>query len=170
MTKSARTDEVRGVGGEGRRESRPEVAQRPEARTRGATIGLDLVMWKAHRDGASEQLRQLRTDLERNRKATEGLASAIEAAGLPVNAILLTRVREREVQRQAILAEIAGLERTRAFPVDLLSLKHIEAFCRAVRAEILDEASEFGKRYLGLLVEEIRVEGQTAVMRGSEGG
>jgi len=63
------------------------------------------------------------------------LASAIEAAGLPVNAILLTRVREREVQPQAILAEIAGLER---------------------------------KRYLGLLVEEIRVEGQTAVMRGSE--
>jgi hypothetical protein len=89
-------------------------------------------MGKAHRGGSSEQLR---TDLERNRKATEGLASAIEAAGLPVNAILLKRVREREVQRQAILAEIAGLER---------------------------------KRYLGLLVEEIRVEGQTAVMRGSE--
>ena len=86
MTKSARTGAVRVVSGEGRRESRPEGAQGPEARTRGATIGLDLVM----------------------------------------------------------------------------------AFCRAVRAEILDEASEFGKRYLGLLVEEIRLEGQTAVMRGSE--
>ncbi len=124
--------------------------------------------WKAHRGGSSDQLRKLRTDLERNRKATEGLASAIEAAGLPVNAILLKRVREREVQRQAILAEIAGLERERAFPVDLLSPKHVEAFCRAVRAEILDETSEFGKRYLGLLVEEVRVDGQTAVMRGSE--
>ena len=40
-------------------------------------MGLDLVMWKAHRGGSSDQLRQLRTDLERNRKATEGLASAL---------------------------------------------------------------------------------------------
>jgi len=145
MAKSARAGEVRGMGGEGRRESRLERAQRLEARKSRATIGLDLVMWRAHRGGSSDQLRTLWTDLERNRKATEGLASAIEAAGLPVNAILLKRVREREVQRQAILAEIAGLERQRAFPVDLLSVKHIEGFCRAVRAEILDEASEFGK-------------------------
>ena len=77
MTRSARAGEGRGVGGEGRRESRPEGAQGPEARKREATIGLDLVMGKAHRGGASEQLRTLRTDLERNRKATEGLASAL---------------------------------------------------------------------------------------------
>ena len=63
MPKSARAGEVRGVGGEGRRESRPEGAQGPEARKRGATIGLDLVMRKAHRGGASDQLRKLRTDL-----------------------------------------------------------------------------------------------------------
>jgi len=94
MTRSARTGEVRGGGGEGRRESRPEGAQGPEARTRGATLGLDLVRRKAHRGGSSDQLRTLWTDLEQNRRATEGLASAIEAAGLPGNAILLTRVRE----------------------------------------------------------------------------
>ena len=32
---------------------------------------------------------------------------------------------------------------------------------------MLDKRSEFGKQYVRLLVEEIRVEGQTAVMRGS---
>ncbi len=32
---------------------------------------------------------------------------------------------------------------------------------------MLDERSEFGKRYLRLLVEEIRVEGQTVILRGS---
>jgi hypothetical protein len=77
MTKSTRAGDVRGVSGEGRRESRPEGAQRPEARKRGATIGLDLVRRKAHRGGSSDQLRKLRTDRERNRKATEGLASAL---------------------------------------------------------------------------------------------
>jgi hypothetical protein len=32
---------------------------------------------------------------------------------------------------------------------------------------MLDPQSEFGKRYLRLLVEEIRVEGESVVMRGS---
>jgi len=62
----------RGPGGEGRRESRLEGAQRPEARTRGATMGLDLVRRKAHRGGSSDQLRKLRTDLERNRRQPRG--------------------------------------------------------------------------------------------------
>ena len=85
-----------------------------------------------------------------------------------MNAILLKRVVELELQRQPILAEIAGLERERAFPVDLLSPKHIQAFRRALRAEILAEVSEFGKRYLDPLVEKIRVEGHTAMMQGGE--
>jgi len=38
---------------------------------------------------------------------------------------------------------------------------------RCVYAKMLDPRSEFGRRYLRLLVEEVRVEGRSAVMRGS---
>jgi len=38
IPRSARTGEPLGVGGEGRRESRPKVAQRPEARRREAKM------------------------------------------------------------------------------------------------------------------------------------
>jgi hypothetical protein len=36
-----------------------------------------------------------------------------------------------------------------------------------MRATLLDDASEVGKRYLRFLVDKIRVEGNTAVLRGS---
>jgi hypothetical protein len=43
----------------------------------------------------------------------------------------------------------------------------MEAFCRTMRATLLDDTSEVGKRYLRFWVDEIRVEGNTAVLRGS---
>jgi hypothetical protein len=53
-------------------------------------------------------------------------------------------------------------------PKTLLSPRYLDAFCQALRARLMDEESGFGKRYLQLLVEEIRVEGDQVVIRGSD--
>lgn len=45
--------------------------------------------------------------------------------------------------------------------------KRIQAFTQALRTRLLDRASGFGKQYLKLLVDEIRIEGNRAEMTGS---
>ncbi len=124
---------------------------------------------RLHKAGghSSDRLRTLRGELERNRLASERLYEAVERGLLPLDGTLTKRAHDLQVRRQALLAEIAGLEREKQFPMELLSPRNVEGFCRALRAKMLDERSEFGRRDLRLLVEEIRVEGQTAVMRGS---
>jgi site-specific DNA recombinase len=52
-------------------------------------------------------------------------------------------------------------------PTANVSAKQIEVFCRALKARLLDKKSGFGKGYLRLLVDEIRIEGDHAIMRGS---
>lgn len=119
------------------------------------------------RGHSSDRLRTLRAEFERNRLASERLYEAVERGLLPMDGTLTKRAHELQARRQALLADIAGLERERQFPMELLSPRHVEGFCRALRAKMLDPQSEFGKRYLRLLVEEIRVEGESVVMRGS---
>ena len=80
---------------------------------------------------------------------------------------LAKRAHELQARRDAVLLEIAGLERERQLPAELLSSGRVKAFCAALRAKMLDPRSEFGKRYLRLLVEEIRMEGRSVVMRGT---
>ncbi len=130
---------------------------------------LEALRDRMHKGGSrsADQVRRLRAEVDQNHRASERLYAAVERGFLPLGDTLTKRAHDLQVQRQALLAEIAGLEREKLFPADLLSAKHVRAFCRALRAKMLDERSEFGKRYLRLLVEEIRVEGQTAVMRGS---
>jgi len=43
----------------------------------------------------------------------------------------------------------------------------IETFCRVLKARLSDATSGFGKAYLRLLVEEIRLEGDELKIRGS---
>jgi len=122
-----------------------------------------------HHHGAGDQLRRLRAELEENQVASRRLLEAVEKGLLPMDGTLAKRSHELQARRQGILLEIAGQERGRLLPAELLSAKHVKAFCAALRAKMLDARSEFGKRYLKILVDEIRVEGNTAVMRGSCG-
>jgi len=52
-------------------------------------------------------------------------------------------------------------------PLDLLKPKQIGAFSKALRTKLLDRNSSFGKEYLKLLVNEIRIEGKQAQITGS---
>ena len=52
-------------------------------------------------------------------------------------------------------------------PTAPLQPQHIKAFSKALRAKLLDRNSRFGKDYLKLLVNEIKIEGNEAHISGS---
>ena len=43
----------------------------------------------------------------------------------------------------------------------------VDGFCRALKSKFFDRASNLGKEYLKLLVDEIRVQGRQIIIRGS---
>lgn len=52
-------------------------------------------------------------------------------------------------------------------PVAQLGPKNITVFCNALKKKLRDPSSNFGKKYLRLLVDEIRVDGQEVLLRGN---
>jgi hypothetical protein len=59
-----------------------------------------------------------------------------------------------------MLSEIANLERHQQLPQKLFSTLNVQAFCRALKDQMRHEHSGFGKAYLKLPVNEIRVMGK----------
>jgi DNA invertase Pin-like site-specific DNA recombinase len=116
---------------------------------------------------AAEELRHLRAMLDQNRHGSTRLYAAVEQGLLPVDPGLTARARELSVQRQTLLAQIAGLERDQAFATTRIAPTRVAAFCRAMRATLLDDSAPVGKRYLHWLVDEIRITGKSAVLRGN---
>jgi len=125
--------------------------------------------WRRTAGQSAEQLRTLRRQLEETRTANRRLLEAVEQGLLPLDASLRERAHGIEVRREALLAEIAGLQRLDEIPAKLLTSRKFEAFCRAAARLLLDGESGFGKAYLKLFVDEIRLDGKTVVLRGSNG-
>ena len=63
--------------------------------------------------------------------------------------------------------ELASLRRQKEMPLTKLGKKHIAAFCTALKEKLLDRASNFGKEYLKLLVDEIKVVKKEVHLSGS---
>ena len=112
-------------------------------------------------------LKQLGTELEKNRQATDRLYEAVEAGLLPKDATLTERAQKLQARRQEILTEMAGIKREAEMPEKMLSSQNVRAFCNAMRKRLADPGSGFGKQYLRLLVKEVRVMGKEIRMRGS---
>ncbi len=105
--------------------------------------------------------------MEKNRQATERLYEAVEAGLLPKDATLTERAQKLNARRQEILTEMAGIKREAEMPEKMLSPQNVRAFCGALRKRLADPGSGFGKQYLRLLVNEVRVNGKNILMRGS---
>ena len=76
-------------------------------------------------------------------------------------------MNSHENRRHEILVELANLKQQKKIPVTSLGKKQIAAFCAALKEKLYDKASNFGKEYLKLLVEEIRVEKKEVHLTGS---
>ena len=126
---------------------------------------------KEQRKGTSQEqqafLRELGSELEKNRQATERLYEAVEAGLLPHDATLTERAHKLQSRRQEILTEMAGIKREAGMPNELLSEKNVRVFCNALRKRLHDPGSSFGKQYLRLLVKDVRITGKEIRMRGS---
>jgi site-specific DNA recombinase len=62
---------------------------------------------------------------------------------------------------------LAGLRRQKELPLAQLGRKNILAFCAALKEKLREKGSNFGKEYLKLLVDEIRVDKKEVRLLGS---
>jgi hypothetical protein len=67
-----------------------------------------------------------------------------------------------------MMSEIANLEGQQQLPHKLFSSLNVQTFCRALKDQMLDEQSGFGKAYLKLLVNENGL-WKKAAIRGGDG-
>ena len=62
---------------------------------------------------------------------------------------------------------MAGLRRRHALPLARVLPSQVSAFSKVIRAKLRDRSSTFAKDYLRSVVDEVRVEGNTATISGS---
>ena len=122
---------------------------------------------KASHADQTAKLKPLQKEMETLKQSSERLFEAVEKGFLPLDETLQQRSHKLQARRQEVLLEIAGLKRQREMPTDLLKPQHVSAFSQAIRSKLLDRSSHFGKDYLKLLVNEIRIEGNEAHISGS---
>ena len=119
------------------------------------------------RDTSAEQLKTLTDELEKNQRSLDRLYQAVEEGRIPMDSTLSERAHRLQAQRQSILTEIAGIKRQKEMPQQFLLSRNVSTFCQALKSRLLDRTSGFGRRYLRLLVDEIRVMGKEVRIRGS---
>jgi site-specific DNA recombinase len=118
------------------------------------------------RGDQKENLKRLNKQLGDIQRGTDRLYEAVEKGLLSLDFSLTERAHKLGAQRQVILTEIAGIKREQEIPVQMMTDRNIDGFCKALRSKLLDRESGFGKEYLRLLVDEIRVQGSEVKIRG----
>ena len=86
---------------------------------------------------------------------------------LPLDATLQERSQKLQARRQDVLVAIATLRDQWEVPLNQLAPVHVRKFAGALRTRLLDRASGFGKAYINLLVDEIRLDGSKLHIQGS---
>ena len=124
---------------------------------------------KAAEQDQEGQLKSLSKELEELQQGTERLYEAVEKGLLPLDGSLQERAHKLQARRQDILMELAGLRQKKAMPLNQLTAKQLNAFSMAMRTRLLDRSSAFGKEYLRLFVNEIRLTGKRVEISGSYG-
>lgn len=122
---------------------------------------------KNSRTDHDEQLKTLTKELDAVKQQQDRLYQAVEKGLLPLDGTLQERVQKHQARRQDVLTELAGLRRQKELPLAQLGRKHIHAFCLALKEKLQDKASNFGKGYLKLLINEIIVDKKEVRLAGS---
>ena len=112
-----------------------------------------------------DALKTLRKEMEELKLKMDRLCEALENGLLPQE-VIRDRSQNLQVRRQAILKEMAGLKRRQELPFKDLGHQKVYDFCQVLNAKLHDPASNFGKEYLKMLVEEICVEEKEIKLKG----
>ncbi len=113
------------------------------------------------------KVKQLTKELERVQQSSNQLYEAVEKGFLPMDSTLTDRAHKLQAQRQALLTEIAGFRRLKEMPLDALGERKVQAFTKILRERLIEKDRGFSKKYLKLLVDEIRCLDKQLVMKGS---
>ena len=113
-----------------------------------------------------QQLAELKRQIQGNSQKTANLYKAIED-GLAFDDGTKERLHRLKAERENLLIEVLAIRRNQTMPTANINHKQINSFCNALKARLLDAKSGFGRGYLKLLVDEIRVNGNQAIMQGS---
>ena len=122
---------------------------------------------KNSRSKYDTDLRNLKKELDKIQEAIDRLYAAVEEGILPTDITLKERVHKHQARRQEILIEMAGLKKQAELPQRVLGNKNIQLFCDSLRTKLQDRNSKFGKDYLRMLIDEIKVEPNEIKLRGS---
>ena len=110
---------------------------------------------------------RLKKELDSLQHRSNQLYEAVEKGLLPMDSTLTERAHKLQAQRQALLTDMAGLRRLKYMPLEALGEKQILTFTAALRERLIERDRVFSKKYLKLLVEEIRHQNRQLVMKGS---
>ena len=110
---------------------------------------------------------QLTRELKNTDTGIARLYEAVEKGLLPLDTTLQERSQKLQARRQDVLIARAALRDKWEVPHNELAPVHVPKFTRALRARLLDTTSGFGKAYLNLLVDEIRLDGDELHMQSS---
>ena len=109
----------------------------------------------------------LRKELDRATTGLDRLYQAVEDGALSIDETLQTRAQKLKARRSEVLTEMAKLRDRQALAVRRVNADTVKAFCAALKDRFNDPASGLGKAYLRLLVDEIKLDGNELVVRGS---
>ncbi len=125
---------------------------------------------KSTHDNQQERINELNKQLKLVEQKQQKLLEAIEMGIIDLDETTQRRAQQHKAAREALLIELAAVRREQSIPVDkLLRASQIEVFAKTLKAKLLAKDSKLAKSYLNLLVDEIVVKENTAVVKGSYG-
>jgi len=80
---------------------------------------------------------------------------------------LKSRGQTLKASKESVLIELAGARRQQPMPTARILPSNIDAFSQAIRKHLTDPRTNFAKRYLQVLVDEVVINGNEATIRGS---
>ena len=119
------------------------------------------------RDSQQERVNQLNRELKKVDERKQRLLDAIESGVIELDETVRHRAQTLKAAREALIVESAGVRRDQALPIGQIKASQVEAFGKALRKRLLSKDSGLAKAYLGILVDEIVVNGREATVKGS---
>ena len=110
---------------------------------------------------------KLQKTLKQTDSGIERLYEGVEQNLLTLDETLKSRIQKLKAKREDTLIQLSSIKRQQQLPIKNITNRHIDAFCEALKKRLNDPASGFGKGYIKLLVDEIRIENNEAVMKGN---
>ena len=95
------------------------------------------------------------------------LYQAVVTRILPLNQTLQRRVQQAKSARETVLIETAGLSRLQSLPVERIQPSQVETFGKLIGKKLRDRSSLFGRLYLRVLIDKVVVNGNNAVISGT---